>query len=282
MSLEPGAGRARARTRARSARRRCSRSTAPCRRASLVHVRVGDHVGDREAAARLAARALPRGAPAACRPERLITQLEMTTSTDVVGERHLLDVALEELDVLDAGLARRCARARSSISSVMSSPMALPVGPTRRAEMQHVDAAARAEVEHGLALVQIGDRGRVRRSRATPARPRRAARRGIRVARTSASPKTSRRRLRAERRCAAAAGAAAAPRALAALGSSRSGSVAGGGVALRARALADRSPARLGQLSAMRSAPPARRGGRSSRPTGRGARSRRCRRRAAS
>ena len=39
------------------------------------------------------------------------------------------------------------------------------VGLARRADApggeQHVDAAAGAEVEHGLALVQLGDRGRV-------------------------------------------------------------------------------------------------------------------------
>ena len=47
---------------------------------------------------------------AACRAERLMTQLEMTTSTRCVGERDLLDVPLDELDVRDPGLA--CVRAR--------------------------------------------------------------------------------------------------------------------------------------------------------------------------
>ena len=46
---------------------------------------------------------------------RLITQLEMTTSTERVGQRDLLDVALEELDVLDAGRGRVGAREREHL-----------------------------------------------------------------------------------------------------------------------------------------------------------------------
>ena len=112
-------------------------------------------------ARRAAARAPPRASTCGLSPERLITQLEITTSTLASGSGIVLDVALEELDVLDAGLALRSARASASISSVMSRP----IGPAGRADAaggeQHVDAAARAEVEHGLALVQLGDRGRV-------------------------------------------------------------------------------------------------------------------------
>ena len=102
-------------------------------RVALVHVGVGDHVGDREPSARPqhpGGLADHRGLS----PDRLITQFEMTTSTLASGERDVLDVALEELDVLDARLAA-LARASSSISSVMSSPIARPVGPTRRAEI---------------------------------------------------------------------------------------------------------------------------------------------------
>ena len=57
----------------------------------------------------------------------------MTTSTLAVGQRDLLDRALEELHVRDARLGA-FRRARSSISSVMSTPYAVPSGPTRRAE----------------------------------------------------------------------------------------------------------------------------------------------------
>ena len=53
--------------------------------------------------------------------ERLITQFEMTTSTESRRERDLLDDALEEVDVRDPGLAG-VLRASASISSVMSSP----------------------------------------------------------------------------------------------------------------------------------------------------------------
>ena len=53
-----------------------------------------------------------------------------------VGEGHVLEVALDELDVARRRPRAALARARSSISSVMSMPIALPVGPTRRALMR--------------------------------------------------------------------------------------------------------------------------------------------------
>ena len=53
------------------------------------------------------------------------------------------------------------ARARSSISSVMSTPYAKPVGPDPAGRQQHVDAAARAEVEHPLPRRELRDRQRV-------------------------------------------------------------------------------------------------------------------------
>jgi hypothetical protein len=40
----------------------------------------------------------------------------------------------------------------------MSRPITLPVGPTRRA-LINTSAGAGAEVEHGLAFVQVGDGG---------------------------------------------------------------------------------------------------------------------------
>ena len=52
---------------------------------------------------------------------RLITQFEMMTSTELSGSGMLLDFALQELDVLDAGFALVLV-ASASISSVMSSP----------------------------------------------------------------------------------------------------------------------------------------------------------------
>ena len=88
-----------------SARRRCSRSTAAMsapRR--LVHVRVGDDVADGEA---------PTGPQD---PRRLAEDLRLVAGEvdhavgddhvdRVVGQRDVLDRALDELDVLDPGLA---------------------------------------------------------------------------------------------------------------------------------------------------------------------------------
>ena len=99
--------RARRGTRPRSARRRCSRCRPPCRR---VWRRPCPRRRSRRrprSARRDAARARPRRAPCALSPERLITQLEITTSTDAVRQRDVLDVALDELGVPDPRLARR-------------------------------------------------------------------------------------------------------------------------------------------------------------------------------
>ena len=104
-----------------------------------------------------------------------MTQLERTTSTARVGQRDLLDVALEELDVRRRRpwRALRAGEVEHLVGHVEA------VGRAGRADAaggeQHVDPAAGAEVEHGLALVEVGDRGRVRRSPATRAPRRRAA-----------------------------------------------------------------------------------------------------------
>ena len=107
-----------------------------------------------------AARARPRRSPWACRPERLMTQLEITTSTLRVGQRDLLDVALEQLDVLDAGLGvRSCGRARASRRSCRVRS-AVPVGPTRRAEISTSTPAPEPRSSTVSPCVQVGDRGR--------------------------------------------------------------------------------------------------------------------------
>ena len=145
----------------------------------VVHVGVGDDIGDSERGRPgLGTRATSRDRRRALSPERLIAQLEMTTSTVFGGERDLLDVALAELDV--GGPRRRAAfsRASSSVSSVMSSP----IGPAGRA-----DAAARragrrrrrlSRGRERFAFVQVGNRGRdsaaERRPRASGSRHRRA------------------------------------------------------------------------------------------------------------
>ena len=87
--------------------------------------------------------------------DRLITQLEITTSTDVVGERDLLDVSLDELDVRHAGLGG--VRARPAPASRRSCRVRWPcrwAHPARGDE--HVGAGARAEVENRLSLVEVG------------------------------------------------------------------------------------------------------------------------------
>ncbi len=92
--------------------------------------------------------------------ERLITQFEMTTSTLLAGSGICLDHPLEEMHVRDARLRGVLLREREHLVRHVE-----PVGGPGRADplrrQDHVDPAARAEVEHRLALVQIGDRDRV-------------------------------------------------------------------------------------------------------------------------
>ena len=66
-------------------------------------------------------------------PERLITQLEMITSTEPSGSG-IASISPFRNSTFSTPAFRWFSRASASISSVMSSPYALPVGPTRRAE----------------------------------------------------------------------------------------------------------------------------------------------------
>ena len=117
----------------------------------LVHVGIGDHVADREPAA---------GAKypgclakdAGLLPERLMTQLEMTTSTDS-SDSGISSIVPLRNSTFSTPASAWLRRASSSISSVMSSPKALPVGPTRCAESKYVDAASGPKIEHRLAFV---------------------------------------------------------------------------------------------------------------------------------
>src|SRR5256886_12194100 len=65
--------------------------------------------------------------------DRLITQLEMITSTELSGSG-IASIWPWRNSTFCAPSARALARARSSISVVMSRPYALPTGPTRRAD----------------------------------------------------------------------------------------------------------------------------------------------------
>ena len=89
----------------------------------------------------------------------------------VVGQRDVLDLALEELDVRRDRSCACSLRARASISSVMSRPYALPVGADPPGRQQHVDAAAGAQVEHRLARPSARPAPSDCRSRATPSAP---------------------------------------------------------------------------------------------------------------
>ena len=87
-----------------------------------------------------------------------MTQLEMMTSTELSGEGNVLDLAFEELDVGDAGLALVFACKREHLVGHIEA-----VGFASRADApggeEHVDAAAGAEVENGFAGVQINEGG---------------------------------------------------------------------------------------------------------------------------
>ena len=84
-----------------------------------------------------------------------MTQLEMITSTESSGSG-IASISPFRNSTFSTPALRWFSRASASISSVMSRPYALPVGPDPPRREQHVDAAAGAEVEHHLALVQLG------------------------------------------------------------------------------------------------------------------------------
>ena len=93
-------------------------------------------------------------------PERLITQLEMITSTRIVGQRDVLDFAFEKFDVLNAALALVLARERQHFVGHVEA-VGLAGGADAAGGQQHIDAAARAEIEDRFAGLQLGQRGGV-------------------------------------------------------------------------------------------------------------------------
>ena len=125
----------------------------------LVHVRVGDDVADGEPAAG------PQHPRRLAEDGGLVAgEVDHAVGDDhvdrVVGQRDVLDRALDELDVLDPGLALVCARQLEHLVGHVQA-VGLAGRPDAAGREQDVDPAAGAEVEHGLALVQLGDRGRV-------------------------------------------------------------------------------------------------------------------------
>jgi hypothetical protein len=80
----------------------------------------------------------------------LITQLEMMTSTELSGSGNAFDLAFQEFDVLRARLALVFVGQRQHFVGHVEA-----VSFARRADApgreQHIDAAARTEIEHGFA-----------------------------------------------------------------------------------------------------------------------------------
>ena len=91
---------------------------------------------------------------------RLMTQLLMTTSTESAGSGIASIVALEELDVRGAGLGRVPLGEREHLVGHVEADGAAG-RPDALRRQEHVDAAARTEVEDALAFVELGDRDRV-------------------------------------------------------------------------------------------------------------------------
>ena len=87
-----------------------------------------------------------------------MTQLEMMTSTEFVGQGNVFDFALEELDVFDAGLALVLAGEGEHVVGHVEA-VGLAGGSDAFGGEQHVDAAAGAEVEDDFAGLEIDERG---------------------------------------------------------------------------------------------------------------------------
>src|SRR5256885_285296 len=121
----------------------------------FVHLRIGDHVGHRESAAR------PEDAKALTEDARLVAG----EVDDAVGDDHvnrlvrqwdLLDGSLHELDVLQPRthpvVARELEHLVSHVETVRLAARTDPPG-----GQQNVDPSSRAEIEHRFAFVELGD-----------------------------------------------------------------------------------------------------------------------------
>src|SRR5829696_3183448 len=125
----------------------------------LVHVGIGDDIADREAsaAAQHARRLAEHG--------RLVFgQVDHAVADDhvdrVVGQWRRLDRALDELDILHTGLGLVSPRQLEHLVGHVQA-VGLAGGADAAGREQHVDATPGPEVENRLALMQIGDCGRV-------------------------------------------------------------------------------------------------------------------------
>src|SRR4051794_17084324 len=124
----------------------------------VVHVGVGDDVGDREAAAG----AQDTGGLAQ-HPGLVGGEVDDAVGDDdvhrVVRERDVLDVALDELDIVDAGLGGVPVGEGEHLVGHVQADRAAG-GPDAAGADEDVRAGTGAEVEDRLALVQFGDGGR--------------------------------------------------------------------------------------------------------------------------
>ena len=99
-----------------------------------------------------------------------MTQLLMTTSIDDDGSGTDSIVPAHELDVRDAGLGRVAGRELEHLVGHVEPER--PAGRTDATGGQdHVDPAARTEVEDALALAEVGDGRRVAAARGSRAPP---------------------------------------------------------------------------------------------------------------
>ena len=92
--------------------------------------------------------------------ERLITQLEMTTSTESAGSGICSIRPLRKIGVSDPGVGGVLARQREHLVGHVE-PVREAGRPDALGRQDDVDSAAGTQVEHGLALPELGDRRRV-------------------------------------------------------------------------------------------------------------------------
>ena len=140
--------------------RRCSQPTSPCCGAPrLGHFAADNHVGDSETAA-----GLENAESLAQHPVFVGGKIYHAIGNDdidgVVGQGNAFDLALEKFDVLNAGLALVLpGEGQHFIGHVEA--VSLAGGTDALGGKQHVDAASRAEIEHGFTGIELGQCGRV-------------------------------------------------------------------------------------------------------------------------
>ena len=124
-------------------------------RSASGQVILGEDVGYPEAPPGRSTRKLSKST-ASLLPDRLITQLEMITSTEPSGNG-MSSIWPRRNSTLTAPASAALARARSSISAVMSRPYALPDGPTRRADNSTSMPPPDPRMKNRLTVPEVSD-----------------------------------------------------------------------------------------------------------------------------